>query len=52
MEDPGQFTQSIQPHENVMHALKTNDVLLLDDEGRPFAVLMEIGRYRRLDDDG
>lgn len=43
--DINYWTQAIRPSEGVMNALEHNDVVLLDDEGKPFAVLVSIDRY-------
>jgi len=41
----GAWTQGIQPSENVLSVLETHDVLLYDEQMRPFAVLVKVDRY-------
>jgi quercetin dioxygenase-like cupin family protein len=46
-----QWTQSITVSAGVISALKHGDVHLLDEDGNPFAVLVDIDRYNKEKED-
>ena len=45
---PVNFTQSVQPSNLVLTFLKNEDVLLMDTEGKPLAVLVSPERYEKM----
>lgn len=43
-----QWTQTVKLSKNILEALERDDVHLLDLEGTPFAVLVKLDRYDKL----
>jgi hypothetical protein len=44
---PVNWTQTVQPGNNIMIYLAGDDVTLLDEDGVPMAILVSPDRYRR-----